>query len=176
MLKTILALLTVAVVLVLGLAAMSPNSIHIERQIAIKSTPDAVFDMLNDFRQWTKWSPWDALDPQMKRSYAGPANGKGAIFEWDGNKQVGAGRMQIIESSPYAKLLIQQDFTRPYVTRNSIEFSLQNKGDDTIVVWSMHMPAPFLSKVMQLFVSFDREIGNDFDKGLTNLKRVVEGK
>ena len=174
MLKIILIVIVVLVAGVLGFAATKPDTFSVQRSPGIKAPPEKIFAVLNDFHRWPDWSPWEKLDPAMKRTQSGAASGKGAIYEWDGNSKAGAGRMEIIESTPASKLGIQLDFIKPFEGHNIAEFSLTPEPDATRVNWVMHGPTPFVSKVMQVFVSMDTLIGKDFEEGLANLKVLAE--
>jgi hypothetical protein len=114
----------------------------------------------------------------MKRSYSGAASGRGAVYGWEGNKNVGSGRMEILESSVPEKILIKLDFFKPFEGHNTAEFTMLPQGDGTNVItnviWEMYGPAPFMSKVMQVFVNMGDMIGKDFETGLANLKRLTE--
>jgi uncharacterized protein YndB with AHSA1/START domain len=174
MLKTIAIVIVVLIAVLLGLAAMKPDTFRVQRTTAIKAPPDKVFALINDFRQWGQWSPWERLDPDLKRTFSGPASGKGAVYEWTGNNKVGAGRMEITEPVPPTKLVIKLDFIKPFEGHNIAEFTLEPQGDATQLTWAMHGPTPFVSKLMQVFVSMDALIGKDFEAGLANLKAAAE--
>ncbi len=133
--------------------------------------------MLNDFHRWTAWSPYENLDPAMKRSYSGEASGKGAKYAWESSGKAGAGHMTITESSVPSKLLIDLDFIKPFEGHNIAEFTLVPQGADkqaTQVTWAMHGPAPFVSKVMGTVFNLDKMVGKDFEVGLVNLKAASE--
>ena len=174
MLEIIAIVIVVLMAVVLGLAAMKPDTFRVQRAASIKAPPDKVFGLVNDFRQWGQWSPWEKLDPDLKRTFSGAPSGKGAVYEWTGNKKVGAGRMEITEPTPPNKLVIKLDFIRPFEGHNIAEFTLEPQGDATQLSWVMHGPTPFVSKVMQVFVSMDALIGKDFEAGLANLKAIAE--
>ena len=174
MLKTIALIVVVLIAGVLIFATMKPDTFSVQRSATIKAPPDKIFAVLNDFHRWTEWSPWEKLDPAMKRTLGGAASGKGATYAWEGNSKAGAGRMEIIVSVPASKVGIQLDFIKPFEGHNIAEFTLTPQGDATQVNWQMHGPAPFISKLMQVFVSMDTMIGKDFEEGLTNLKAVAE--
>ena len=177
MLKIIRIILMVLVVLVISLlifAATKPDSFQVQRTASIKAPSEKIFPFIDDFQNWGSWSPYENKDPAMKRTRSGPASGKGAVYEWDGDKNVGKGRMEITESSPTSKIVIQLDFFKPFEAHNVAEFTLEPQGDSTKVTWAMHGPAPFISKLMQVFMSFDNMIGKDFEAGLANLKAVAE--
>ena len=174
MLKKIALAVTAIVVVVLGLAAMKPDTFSVKRTISIKAPPEKVAALITDFHQWGSWSPWEHLDPAMKRTFTGPASGKGAIYEWEGNKEVGKGRMEIMDASTPAKTVIKLDFLQPFESHNTTEFTLVPQGDMTNVSWDMTGPMPFISKIMSVFASMDSMIGKDFEKGLSNMKSVAE--
>jgi uncharacterized protein YndB with AHSA1/START domain len=175
MLRNIGVVVTVAVVVLLAYASMQPDTFRVERSATISAPPDMIFPLISDYRNWAAWSPWDKLDPGMTKTYSGAASGVGAAYEWSGNRQVGSGRMEIIESVPNAKIAMDLHFLKPFEARNTSEFILQAEGDATIITWAMHGPYPFISKVMGIFVSMDDMVGGDFEKGLARLKAVAEG-
>ena len=163
-----------AVAAVAAYATTKPDTFHVERSRDIKAPPDRVFAMINDLRGWGAWSPYEKRDPAMQRSFSGAASGKGAIYEWDGNNNVGKGRMEIADTTPPSKVVIKLDFIKPFEGQNTAVFTMVPQGDTTRVTWAMDGRAPFMSKVMQVFINFDNMIGKDFDEGLNNLKTVAE--
>jgi uncharacterized protein YndB with AHSA1/START domain len=174
---TILAVvLAIAIAIVLILAANKPDTLRVQRAAVVKAPPEKVFPLINDFRQWATWSPWENKDPAMQRTYSGSPSGRGAVYAWDGNKNVGAGRMEIIDASSPSKIIIKLDFFKPFEGHNTAEFTMLPQGDaaKTNIIWVMHGPAPFMSKVMQVFMNMDNMIGKDFEIGLANLKRLTE--
>ena len=174
------AVAIIAIVLAVGIAAVlvvaltKPDSFRVERSLAVKAPADAIYPVVADFHFWTSWSPYEGRDPAMKRTFGGTAQGKGATYAWDGNNNVGAGHMEILEASTPSKLRIKLDFVRPFEGHNTAEFTILPQGDATDVRWVMHGPAPFMSRLMQVFMNLDRMIGKDFEIGLANLKRLTE--
>ena len=166
--------LAVAIAIVLILAAAKPDTFSVQRATTVRAPAEKIFALINDFHRWGTWSPYEARDPAMKRSYSGPANGVGAVYGWDGNNNVGAGRMEILDASAPAKIVIKLDFFKPFEGHNTAEFTILPQGDATDVRWVMHGPAPFMSRLMQVFINLDRMIGKDFEIGLANLKRLTE--
>jgi uncharacterized protein YndB with AHSA1/START domain len=168
--------LAIAIAVVLILAATKPNTFSVQRAALVKAPPEKVFPLINDFHQWTTWSPWENKDPAMKRTYSGPPSGRGAAYAWEGNKNVGAGRMEILDALSPSKIVIKLDFFKPFEGHNTAEFTMLPQGDaaTTNINWLMHGPAPFMSKVMQVFMNMDNMIGKDFEIGLANLKRLTE--
>jgi uncharacterized protein YndB with AHSA1/START domain len=174
MIKKIALGVLAVIVLILGLAAMQPDSFEVRRSIAVKAPPEKIAPLLTDFRQWASWSPWEKLDPNMKRTFTGAPSGKGAVYEWEGNSDVGKGRMEIIDASTPAKTVVKLAFLEPVESHSTTEFTLTPQGDTTTVTWNMHGPMPFLSKLMTVFMNMDDMIGKDFDKGLAQLKTAAE--
>ena len=174
MFKKIALVIVVLVAALLVYAATRPDSMHVERAARINAPPEKIFPLINDFHRWSSWSPYEKRDPAMKRVYGGAASGTGAVYEWEGNRDVGQGRMEITESTPASRVAIKLDFIEPFEGHNTAEFTLAPKGQSTDVTWAMHGPAPFISKLMQVFFNFDTMIGKDFEEGLANLKTLVE--
>jgi uncharacterized protein YndB with AHSA1/START domain len=170
----VIVVVLVVVGAVLIYAATKPDTFRIQRAINIKAPPERIFAILNDFRRWSAWSPWEKLDPELKRTYSGEASGKGAVYAWEGNRKVGAGRMEIIDAPPPSRVAIKLDFIRPFEAHNTAEFTLEPKGDATTVTWEMHGPNLFIAKVMSVFLDMDKMIGKDFETGLANLKAAAE--
>lgn len=174
----IAAALVVVVAGILIYAATRPDTFRVQRSASIKAPPEKIFALINDLRSWSAWSPYEKKDPAMKRTFSGPASGKGAVYEWDGDKNVGKGRMEITEVAPPNKVLIKLDFIKPFEGHNTAEFTMEPKGDNTVVTWAMYGPCPYMAKVMGvvmgLFMNMDDMIGNDFAAGLANLKAVAE--
>jgi uncharacterized protein YndB with AHSA1/START domain len=170
----IAVILVLAVAIVLVVAANKPDTFRVQRSLTIEAPPEKIFPTIDDFHRWGSWSPWEEKDPAMKRSFTGAASGKGAVYAWDGNRNVGSGRMEILESAAPSTIVIKLDFFKPFEGHNTAEFTLSPQAGATTVNWVMHGPARFLSKVMQVFVSFDSMIGKDFEQGLANLKAVAE--
>lgn len=181
MLKTFAYIATALVVVVAGIliyAATRPDTFRVQRSASIKAPPETIFALINDLRSWSAWSPYEKKDPAMKRTFSGPASGKGAVYEWDGDKNVGKGRMEITEVTLPSKILIKLDFIKPFEGHNTAEFTMEPKGDNTVVTWAMYGPCPYMAKVMGvvmgLFMNMDDMIGNDFAAGLVSLKAVAE--
>lgn len=167
-------IIVVLTVVLLVVAAARPDTLKVERAAAINASPVTIFALINDFHQWGNWSPYEKLDPAMKRSFSGTASGEGAVYEWDGNAKAGQGRMEITQSSPASKVVIGLDFIRPFEGHNIAEFTLQPRGDAVEVRWSMRGPSPYMAKLMGIFLNMDRMIGKDFEVGLANLKALAE--
>ena len=177
MLKTfaIIVLLFAAVLgAVLVYAATQPDSFRVERSATIKAPPEKIFAQVNEFKAWAGWSPWEKIDPALKRAYSGPSSGLGAAYSWEGNKDVGSGRMEITESAAPSRIVIRLDFLKPFEAHNTAEFSFAREGDATKVTWAMHGPSPYLSKLIGLVFNMDRMVGGMFEQGLANLKKASE--
>jgi hypothetical protein len=171
-----LILLVVVAVLIAGVfvfAATRPNEFRIQRKARVKAPPEKILPHINDFNQWVKWSPYESLDPDMKKTLSGAPSGKGAIYEWEGNAKAGKGRMEILEASA-DHVGIALSFEKPFRADNIAEFSLAPAAGATDVTWSMRGPRPFASKLIGIFINMDNLVGRDFERGLQNLKSVSE--
>ena len=173
MFKKILIGLVVIIVAILGYATTKPDTFSVSRSIAINAKAETVHGFINDFNQWSIWSPWEKLDPEMKRTFSGPTSGPGAVYEWQGNSKVGKGRMEILEASA-DHVGIALSFEKPFRADNIAEFSLAPAAGATDVTWSMRGPRPFASKLIGIFINMDNLVGRDFERGLQNLKSVSE--
>jgi len=171
----LLLILAVAIVALLILAARKPDSFRISRSVLIKAKADKVFDLIDDFKAWPQWSPYETRDPGMTRTYGPISKGKGATYEWAGdNKTVGAGRMRITEAAAPYKLLIALEFLRPLKASNTAEFTLEPEGDAVKTTWAMFGPQRFTAKLMGMAWNMDKMVGKDFEAGLAKLKTVAE--
>jgi hypothetical protein len=173
MLKTFGILAVIAVIAILIMAATKPPVFHVERTIVIAASPQKIDPLLDDFHNWQQWSPWASLDPRMQTTYSGAPAGAGAVYEWRGDRKVGKGRMEIMAAQPTITS-IKLDFLSPFASHNVTNFILQPQGTVTRVTWTMDGPNTYTSKLMTVFVSMDKMIGTDFDKGLANLKTAAE--
>lgn len=174
MIKAIGIVVVLAIVGVLIFAATKPDSFRVQRATSIKAPPERIFPLINEFQRWGAWSPYEKKDPAMKRTLSGPAGGKGAVYAWEGNGDVGQGRMEIADASAPSRVTIRLDFVKPFEAHNIVDFTLEPKGDATSVTWDMRGPMPFISKVITIFVDMDRMVGSDFEAGLANLKAIAE--
>ncbi len=167
-------ILAIAIAVVLILAATKPDRFSVRREITVQAPAEKIFPLINDFHQWVAWSPYEHKDPALKRTYSGTESGKGAVYGWDGNNNVGSGRMEILESAVPSKIVIKLDFFKPFEGHNTAEFTMLPQGNATNVTWFMHGPSPFMGKIMHVFINMDRMVGKDFEIGLANLKTLTE--
>ena len=163
-----------AIVAILVYAATKPNTLRVTRAANVGAAPEKIFAFINDYRNWQAWSPYEKKDPTMKRTLSGPPSGKGAVYAWEGNKNVGIGRMEILDSAAPSKVAIKLDFVKPFEAHNIVTFTLEPKGASTVVTWDMQGPSTFFAKVMGVFINMDRMVGRDFEIGLANLKALAE--
>jgi len=170
----IAVILAVAIAAVLILAATKPTTLRVQRSVGINAPPERIFSLISDFHQWVTWSPYEQKDPAMKRTYSGAERGKGAVYAWEGDKNVGSGRMEILEASAPQKIVIKLDFFTPFEGHNTAEFTMLPQGDGTHVTWLMHGPANFMSRLIQVFMNLDNLIGKDFEVFFVNLKATTE--
>jgi uncharacterized protein YndB with AHSA1/START domain len=166
--------LVVALAGVLVYAATLPDEFRVQRRISINAPPEAIFPHVNDHRRFADWSPYEKKDPAMQRAYSGAESGKGAVYEWDGDSNVGKGRIEIVESMPPSKVALKLDMIKPFEGHNTVEFTLQPQGETTTVTWAMHGAVPYMAKLFCMLMNGDRMVGDDFEAGLANLKTLVE--
>lgn len=174
MLKIFVAVVLLLVTGLLIYAATKPDSFRIERSTTIKAPPEKVFALINDFHQWEAWSPWEKIDPALKRTYSGSLSGAGAVYEWAGNREIGQGRMEIVESTALSKVSLKLDFVTPFEAHNFVDFTLTPQGDSTKVTQAMYGPSPYVSKLMTIFFSMEKMVGSKYEEGLANLKSLAE--
>jgi hypothetical protein len=174
MLKKILIVLGLLIAALVLIVALQPADFRIVRTATIPGPPAKVFPQVNDFHNWEKWSPWAKLDPEIKETYEGAPGGNGAIYSWSGNNQVGVGRMTITESRTNELVRIKLDFIKPFASTASTEFTFKPVSNQTEVTWSMSGKNNFLAKGFGLLMNMDKMVGGQFDKGLAQMKSVVE--
>lgn len=174
MLKIVVIVIVVLIAALLIYAATKPDTFRVQRSISIKAPAEKIFAILSDFRQSESWSPYEKKDPTMKRTFSAAASGKGAVYEFAGNKEVGKGRLLITDTVPSSKITIVLDIVEPFEAHNIVEYTLDPKGGATDVTWGMTGQSPYIAKVICIFMNMDRMIGKDFEAGLANLKAVAE--
>lgn len=170
-----------AIVLLIGgfaaYVATLPPTYALSRSTVIAAPPDAVFAHINDFRRWDAWSPWAKKDPNARVTFSGPPAGKGSVFQWAGNQDVGEGSMTIVESKPAESIGIRLAFVKPFEGESTSGFALRPEGTGTRVTWTLSGQQSFLERAFcTLMGGMERIIGPDYEKGLANLKSVAEGK
>lgn len=174
MLKKIIPGVVAAIIVFSIVVALQPAQFRVERSIVIAASPADVFPQVNDLRKAQVWSPWLKFDPTAKTTFEGPAEGTGASSTWAGNSQVGEGRQTITESRPNELVRIKLDFIKPLESTCTAEFTLKPEGSQTRVAWAMFGENGFVAKAFCLFMNQDKMIGGEFEKGLTDLKALVE--
>jgi uncharacterized protein YndB with AHSA1/START domain len=174
MLSKILIAVVVIVAVFVAVVAMQPSEFRVARQATISAPAPVVFEQVNDFHKWGAWSPYDKMDPAMKKTYDGPAAGTGASYSWAGNSRAGEGRATIVESRPNERIKIQLDFVKPLAGTAFAEFTFKPAGNQTTVEWSLAGSNNFISKAVHLFLNMDKMVGAQFEEGLAQLKSAAE--
>jgi Polyketide cyclase / dehydrase and lipid transport len=178
--KSILTYVFLGLVAIVGslcaVIASRPPDFKISRSATMAATPAAVFEQVNDFHKWDAWSPWVKLDPNAKSTFEGPTSGEGAKLHWDGNRDVGAGSMTIVESEPNDHVRIKLDFIKPFDGTCDVLMKIEPAGDQTKLTWNMAGKNNFIAKAISLFMDCDKMVGAEFEKGLANMKAIVEAK
>lgn len=166
--------LLVAAGAVAGYAATRPDTFRIERSIRIAAPPEKIFALIGDFKNWVAWSPWEKKDPDMKRLYSGPPRGTGASYEWEGDRSIGHGRMEVTNAVSPSALDIDLEFFSPMEAHHKAEFRLTPEGEATHVTWAMYGTQTYAGKLISVFMSMEKMVGPDFEAGLSALKAVAE--
>jgi Polyketide cyclase / dehydrase and lipid transport len=169
-------LVVVAIAGILAYAATLPTSFRVARSATMTAAPDAIFPHINSLRGFKAWEPFSRKDPAIKIAYSGPESGKGAAYTWDGNGDVGQGRVEIADTAPPSRVTMKLDMVKPMEAHNTVVFTLEPKGDATTVTWAMTGDRPYIGKVLDAVLNMDRMVGGEFEKGLAELKSIVEKK
>ena len=165
--------IAVAIIAILLYAATKPDSFRVARTIGIKAPPERIFPLIDDLRAHSSWSPFEK-DPNMKRTHSGAAKGTGAVYEWEGNRQVGKGRIAIVDTVPPSKVTMKLDMFTPFEAHNTVQFALVPNGSDTNVSWAMEGRQPYMAKLMSTFINCEKMVGGQFEEGLAKLKALAE--
>jgi uncharacterized protein YndB with AHSA1/START domain len=179
MLKIIFGIIAVVIVgvgAIFILALGQPNTFRVERSVVVNAPADKIFPLIADFHTWSRWSPFDKIDPDMQRTFSGAAQGKGAVYAWEGKGMAGIGRMEIVDATPPGKISIKLNFSKPMKTQNSVEYLLIPEGNGTKVTWVMYGPNSYVAKLFHVFMNMDKMVGKSFDEGLARLKDIGENK
>lgn len=177
MLRIMLIVIGVLLAVVAGVmiyATTKPDSFRVARTTIIKAPADKIYPLVVEPRRHVEWSPWEKKDPDMKRTYSGAPRGKGAVYEWDGNNNIGKGRMEVLEATAPTKVVFDMLFIAPFSAHNTAEITLAPQSGSTAATWVIYGPMPYMSKLMSVFMSFDAMIGKEFETGLANLKALTE--
>lgn len=173
-----LKLIAIATVLLVGgvliAAALRPDSFRVQRSASIQAPPEKIFPLINDLRRFNTWNPFEKKDPNLKGRYSGAESGTGAAYAFAGNRDVGRGAIEIIDSEPASEVRMRLDMLEPFEAHNVVEFTLKPQGEATRVTWAINGRAPYFAKIIHLFFDMDRMIGKDFDSGLAELKAIAE--
>lgn len=153
---------------------MADETYTVQRWATIDAPPARVYPEVADFRRWTKWSPWEGVDPELQRTYSGAESGTGAVYAWSGNRKAGRGRMEIVDATEPSKVQIDLVFEKPFKARNDTRFTIEPEGSSSRVTWSMTGKKTLVTKVMGVFTSMEKFLGPDFERGLAGLKATVE--
>lgn len=172
--KNVLIALLVVVALFAGFVATRPGTYHVERSATLAASPEVIRPMIADFHRWPDWSPWEKLDPAMKKDFGGPESGPGATYHWVGNDKVGEGRMTITDATTPTDVAIKLEFIKPFASTCDTRFALAPDAAGTKVTWSMDGKANFMTKAMGVFSPMDKMVGPDFEHGLAAMKSMAE--
>ena len=170
----VMLILAAVVVALVAFVMTRPNTFRVTRRTKIRAGCETVRALVDDFRNWAQWSPWEKLDPDMEKTFEGPHEGEGAIYRWNGKGKAGMGCMKIVEATPTVTI-IRLEFQKPFQAQHMTEFLFEPEDGGCEVTWAMYGDNTLFSKLMSLFTSMDKMVGPDFENGLANLKRIPEG-
>ncbi len=153
---------------------MPGDTYTVQRSTTIDAPPARVYTQVADFHHWTRWSPWEDIDPELKRSYSGAGSGTGAVYEWSGNRKAGKGRMQIVEAIEPSLVTIDLAFEKPWKARNETVFTITPVASGSHVTWSMTGRQTLMTRAMEVFKTMDQLVGPDVEKGLAQLRATAE--
>lgn len=170
----VLVFIALILLLLFIFAARRPDEFSVRRTTDIRAPAEAIFALINDFRQWPKWSPWEKLDPNLERTLSGAEAGRSSVYEWQGDKRVGAGRMEIVDSVPHSRIDIKLSFRKPFKAENRTTFMITPVDGASRVLWEMTGNNNFMFKLMGLVMDMDKMVGADFEKGLAAMKAEAE--
>ena len=176
MLKKIAIALVLILVVLAGYVATRPADFRIVRSRTVAAAPDVVHAYVNDFHKWPEWSPWEKLDPAMKREYSGAPSGTGAAYHWSGNDEVGEGHMTITDSRPPQSVTIRLEFLKPFAATSTTQFDFAPSGSGTNVTWAMAGHNNFMAKAFSAVMDMDKIVGADFEKGLAALDTATAAR
>lgn len=174
MLQKILIGVAVVIGLFVVVVATRPATFHVERSINVSAPAESAYAQVNDFHAWPNWSPWEKMDPGMKKTFSGAPAGQGSVYSWAGNDKVGEGRMTIERSDKPSLVSIKLEFLKPFAATNTATFTFAPIAEGTKVTWAMDGNNNFMSKAFQMFMDMDKMIGKDFERGLESLKVAAE--
>jgi hypothetical protein len=147
---------------------------EVVRSTRISAPAERIHGLIDNFRAWRSWSPWEDLDPELRREYSGSESGVGARYAWEGNRKAGKGDMEIVGSTP-ERVDVRLTFERPWKATNAVSFTLAPAGDgETDVTWRMTGTQRGFAALFGKLISMDRMVGKDFEKGLTRMKSAAE--
>ena len=171
-----LGLIVAVVVIFCVVVAMQPSHFTITRSATFNAPPEALYSQVNDFNKWQAWSPWEKIDPNMKKTISNPSSGKGASYAWSGNDEAGEGKMTIADSKPNEAVKIDLEFIKPFPMKSVTDFTFKPEGEKTAMTWSMTGENNFMTKAFGLIANMDKMVGTDFENGMANLRPIVEAK
>jgi hypothetical protein len=172
---TVLIVVVLIVAAFLVLLAFRPNTFRVQRTVVIAAPADRIYPYIADFHAdgWGQWSPWEGIDPNLKRTFSGAESGLGAVYNWDGDNKVGSGRMEIVRAEP-SRIDIKLDFYKPMKNSTTAQFTIDPDGAAQRVTWAMSGPVPYMARAFHLIFNMDKMIGGQFDQGLQKLKARAE--
>jgi hypothetical protein len=174
MLRKVIGTVVIVLVLFLSYIALQNPNYKISRQQIINASPEAIFPWINNSKKTNEWMPWKDSDPNVQMKYSGPDEGVGSVSSWDSSGNMGVGKAEVVESIPNKLVKTQLTYTKPMEMSQLAEISLAPAANGTMVTWSVSGTNNFIGRVFCFFMNMDKMVGGEFEKGLTNLRKIVE--
>jgi hypothetical protein len=166
----IAAVVVLLLIVLVVFIATRPADFKLSRSRTLSAPANVIWASVNDFHQWPAWSPWEKIDPELKREYSGPPEGTGSSYFWSSeNAKAGVGRMTITDAQPSQSVSIRLEFIKPFTATNSVKFEFVPSASGTNVTWSMTGRRNFMMKAFCIFMNMKKMVGPDFERGLANL-------
>ncbi len=174
-LKRILFIVIGLILLLAIIGLFLPKTSHLERSITIKSKAEVPFELINNLKEWEKWSPWHGMDSATVWTFSENYIGKDAYYSWSSeNKNVGKGKLTITESKPNE--LIATTMLFEGMDEAKADFVFETIGDEVKVKWTLDSELGFNPFFRYFGLVMDNMVGPDYEKGLAKLKEVSELK
>lgn len=172
-LKTLLYIVVSLGVLTVILGLFAKKDYRIERSLEIDAPKEMVYEYVRYFKNLEAWSPWSALDPNMKVTISGTDGEVGAVHAWSGNEDAGEGSQTITAMTP-DRIDIEVLMLRPFKMTSPTYMAFEERGSKTNVTWVFNMHVPFPWNGFAMFTDMDAGVGRDYEQGLINLRKICE--
>jgi len=155
------------------ISACGPTHSHVERSVIVQATIADVYPHVADLKKFVVWSPWSGRDPNAKNAFSDPSSGLNAWYSWEGNDDVGSGKMTVVREEAGKSVTQNLEFFAPWEGAAETSFTVAAKGKEVEVTWEFDQDNDLMGRVMLTFMDMDAMIGADYEQGLANLEKEV---